>query len=168
MSLCRWNYHEESEAGINRLINLDLCLSYTYQMMVWIVKRTANHSLLMLHIILSLHYILTITVFQSFHFAGSDLALHNFAAFFKKLSEEERGNVKKLMKFQNKRGGRICLQQLKVSRLTNRGLEKLDQQQNHIVHIHRSLWLIEYYGIVPPPLLLWHIHVPTTSMPSYL
>ena len=30
----RQNYHEESEAGINKQINLELYASYTYQSMV--------------------------------------------------------------------------------------------------------------------------------------
>ena len=31
MSLCRQNYHEESEAGVNAQINLELYAMYTYQ-----------------------------------------------------------------------------------------------------------------------------------------
>lgn len=34
MSLCRQNYHEESEAGVNKQINLELYASYVYQSMV--------------------------------------------------------------------------------------------------------------------------------------
>ena len=28
---CRQNYHEESEAGVNKQINMELAASYTYQ-----------------------------------------------------------------------------------------------------------------------------------------
>ncbi|MEH0877556.1 ferritin, partial [Enterococcus faecium] len=42
-----------------------------------------------------------------------DVALHGFAKFFRKQSEEEREHAEKLMKFQNKRGGRIVLQDIK-------------------------------------------------------
>lgn len=34
MSLCRQNYHEECEAGINKQINLELYASYVYMSMV--------------------------------------------------------------------------------------------------------------------------------------
>ena len=34
VSQCRQNYHSESEAGINRQINMELYASYTYQSMV--------------------------------------------------------------------------------------------------------------------------------------
>ena len=33
-SLCRQNYHEETEAGVNKQINLELYASYVYQSMV--------------------------------------------------------------------------------------------------------------------------------------
>ena len=33
-SKCRQNFHQESEAGINRQINMELYASYTYQSMV--------------------------------------------------------------------------------------------------------------------------------------
>jgi len=35
MSLCRQNYHEESEAGVNKQINLELYASYVYQSMAF-------------------------------------------------------------------------------------------------------------------------------------
>ena len=34
MSLCRQNYHEECEVGINKQINLELYASYVYLSMV--------------------------------------------------------------------------------------------------------------------------------------
>lgn len=43
------------------------------------------------------------------------MALPGFAHFFKENSEEEREHADKLLSFQNKRGGRIFLQDIKVS-----------------------------------------------------
>jgi len=82
VSQCRQNYHQESEAGINRQINMELYASYTYQSM-------------------------------SFYFDRDDVALPGFAKFFSKSSEEEREHAEKFMKYQNKRGGRIVLQDIK-------------------------------------------------------
>jgi len=82
MNQCRQNYHSESEAGVNRQVNMEMYASYCYQSM-------------------------------SFYFDRDDVALHGFAEYFKKASDEEREHAEKLMKFQNKRGGRIVLQDIK-------------------------------------------------------
>jgi len=82
VSQVRQNFHAESEAAINRQINLELYASYVY---------------------LSLYG----------HFERDDVALKGFAKFFKKQSDEEREHAEKLMKYQNMRGGRIVLQDLK-------------------------------------------------------
>lgn len=81
-SQCRQNFHAESEAGVNRQVNMELYASYCYQSM-------------------------------SFYFDRDDVALPGFAKFFKKMSDEEREHAEKLMKFQNKRGGRVVLQDIK-------------------------------------------------------
>ena len=81
-SAVRQNFHEESEAGINKQISMELHASYVYQAM-------------------------------SFHFDRDDVALHNIAKFFKKSSDEEREHAEKLMKYQNQRGGRIVLADIK-------------------------------------------------------
>jgi len=78
----RQNFHVESEAGINRQINMELYASYVYQSM-------------------------------SFYYDRDDVALPGFSKFFKKSSDEEREHAEKLMKYQNKRGGRIVLQDIK-------------------------------------------------------
>jgi len=83
-SVCRQNFHEESEAGINRQINMELHASYVYQAM-------------------------------SYHFDRDDIALPGFAKFFKESSDEEREHAEKFMKYQNKRGGRIVLQDIKAT-----------------------------------------------------
>ncbi|XP_022345525.1 soma ferritin-like [Crassostrea virginica] len=81
-SKCRQNFHQESEAGINRQINMELYASYTYQSM-------------------------------SFYFNRDDVALPGFSHYFKKASDEEREHAERLMKYQNTRGGRIVLQDIK-------------------------------------------------------
>eukprot|EP00178_Gracilaria_changii_P017960 TRINITY_DN51258_c0_g1_i1.p1 TRINITY_DN51258_c0_g1~~TRINITY_DN51258_c0_g1_i1.p1 ORF type:complete len:170 (-),score=30.03 TRINITY_DN51258_c0_g1_i1:367-876(-) len=83
MSLCRQNYHEESEAGVNKQINLELYASYVYMSM-------------------------------AYHFDRDDVAFKNFAEYFRKNSDEEREHAEMLMKFQNQRGGRIVLRDIKA------------------------------------------------------
>ncbi|PVD28424.1 hypothetical protein C0Q70_11011 [Pomacea canaliculata] len=82
MSQVRQNYHSESEAGINRQINMELYASYCYLSM-------------------------------AYYFDRDDVALKGFHKYFKKMSDEEREHAEKLMEFQNKRGGRIVLQDVK-------------------------------------------------------
>ena len=43
------------------------------------------------------------------YFDRDDVALHGFSKFFKHNSDEEREHAEKLMKYQNKRGGRVVL-----------------------------------------------------------
>jgi ferritin heavy chain len=50
---------------------------------------------------------------MSYYFDRDDVALPGFAKFFKKQSDEEREHAEKFMKYQNKRGGRIVLQDIK-------------------------------------------------------
>jgi len=54
-------------------------------------------------------------VYQSmaWYFDRDDVALKGFHKYFKKASEEEREHAEKLMKFQNQRGGRIKLSDIK-------------------------------------------------------
>ncbi|KAG7275550.1 hypothetical protein CRUP_013454, partial [Coryphaenoides rupestris] len=49
----------------------------------------------------------------SYYFDRDDIALHNFAKFFRSQSHEEREHAEKLMKVQNERGGRIFLQDVR-------------------------------------------------------
>nr|UYM80476.1 ferritin-like protein [Membranipora membranacea] len=83
MSMVRQNYHEDSEAAVNKQINLELYASYAYQSM-------------------------------AFHMDRDDVALDNFASYFRKASEEEREHAEKLMKYQNQRGGRIVLKAIQA------------------------------------------------------
>uniref|UniRef100_UPI00398F8C37 ferritin, higher subunit-like n=1 Tax=Pristiophorus japonicus TaxID=55135 RepID=UPI00398F8C37 len=50
---------------------------------------------------------------MSFYFDRDDVALCHFAEFFKEQSHEEREHAEKLMQFQNRRGGRIILSDIK-------------------------------------------------------
>ena len=47
---------------------------------------------------------------QSYYFDRDDVALPNISKWFRKQSDEEREHGQALMKYQNTRGGRICLQ----------------------------------------------------------
>eukprot|EP00916_Digyalum_oweni_P024476 GHVL01040452.1.p1 GENE.GHVL01040452.1~~GHVL01040452.1.p1 ORF type:complete len:102 (+),score=7.90 GHVL01040452.1:126-431(+) len=51
---------------------------------------------------------------MAFYFDRDDVALPGFSKFFRKSSDEEREHGEKLMTFQNQRGGRIVLQDIKV------------------------------------------------------
>jgi len=83
MSAIRQNYNEESEAAINKQINMELYASYVYLSM-------------------------------AYHFDRDDIALEGFHDYFKHQSDEEREHAQKLMKYQNVRGGRIVLHDIKV------------------------------------------------------
>jgi len=51
---------------------------------------------------------------MAFHFDRDDIVLPGHSKFFKKAADEEREYAQKLMKFQNMRGGRILLQDIKA------------------------------------------------------
>jgi len=55
-------------------------------------------------------------VYQSmaFYFDRSDVALNNFYEYFKKSADEEKAHAEMFMKYQNLRGGRIVLQDIKA------------------------------------------------------
>jgi len=46
---------------------------------------------------------------MAFHYERADVALMGYAKFMKDQSAEEREHAMKLMKYQNQRGGRVCL-----------------------------------------------------------
>ena len=95
-SVIRQNFHEASEAAINKQINMELEASYTYQAM-------------------------------ALYFDRHDVALPGFAKFYKKSSEEERDHAEKLMKYQNKRGGRVTYAEVKAPKTEyGSGLESLE------------------------------------------
>ncbi|XP_038054280.1 soma ferritin-like [Patiria miniata] len=49
-----------------------------------------------------------------YHFDRSDVALEGFRKFSKKLSDRKREVAANLMAYQNKRGGQVCLQDIKA------------------------------------------------------
>ena len=52
------------------------------------------------------------STFQGHFFTREDQALHGFAKFFKKNSDEERDHAQKFMDYQNHRGGTILLKDI--------------------------------------------------------
>lgn len=83
---------------------------------------------------------------QGFYFSRDDVALPGFSHFFKENSEEEREHAEKLLSFQNKRGGRIFLQDVKVS---------LDQRTGPVVTVQMN-W--DWPALLFPPIFnqLWN------------
>jgi len=57
--------------------------------------------------------------------------LANFSKYFKEQSDEEREHAEKFMKFQNQRGGRIKLSDIKALKLL--WLEKIRQKNTWLV-----------------------------------
>uniref|UniRef100_A0A8C9R7H4 Ferritin n=1 Tax=Scleropages formosus TaxID=113540 RepID=A0A8C9R7H4_SCLFO len=85
----RRNYQRDCEAAVNRTTNVKLFPSYTYLYMHGEQETRARY------------------------FSRDDVALPGFSHFFKESSEEEREHAEKLTAFQNKRGGRIFLLDVK-------------------------------------------------------
>lgn len=56
---------------------------------------------------------MVLTLTQSSYFEREDVALQGFARYFRKASDEKMEHAKELMKFQNDRGGRIVLGDIK-------------------------------------------------------
>ncbi|XP_075461728.1 ferritin light chain, oocyte isoform-like [Ascaphus truei] len=81
-SQIRLNYHQDSEAGVNRVVNIQLHASYVYL--------SVGH-----------------------YFDRDDVALAKFSKFFREQSEKKREQSEGFLKFQNKRGGRVVLQDIK-------------------------------------------------------
>lgn len=78
---------------------------------------------------------------QAFHFDRDDVALPGFHKYFSESSQEERGHAEKLMKFQNKRGGRIVLQDIKrpVKSEWSSGLEAMEAALDLEKTVNQSL-----------------------------
>jgi len=82
-------------------------------------------------------------VYQSmaWYFDRDDVALRGFHKYFKKASEEEREHAEKLMKFQNQRGGRIVLSDIKRPDHDEwgSGLEAMEVALNLEKNVNQSL-----------------------------
>merc|ERR1712214_260947 len=81
VSRIRQNYKEESEALVNKQINMEFYASYVYMSMFT-------------------------------YFDRDDVPYPGLASFFKKSSDEEREHGEKLIKYQNKRGGKVVFQDI--------------------------------------------------------
>ncbi|XP_038639706.1 ferritin heavy chain-like [Scyliorhinus canicula] len=78
---------------------------------------------------------------MSSYFDRDDVALRHFAEFFKEQSHEEREHAEKLMEFQNKRGGRIILEDVKVPECGDyrAGLEAMQRALQMEKNVNQSL-----------------------------
>ncbi|XP_048449403.1 ferritin heavy chain A-like isoform X1 [Rhincodon typus] len=73
------------------------------------------------------------------YFDRDDVALRHFAEFFKEQSHEERKHAEKLMAFQNKRGGRVLLQDIKHLPLPSLQKPEQDEWGNGLEAMQRAL-----------------------------
>uniref|UniRef100_UPI00398F7BDF ferritin heavy chain B-like n=1 Tax=Pristiophorus japonicus TaxID=55135 RepID=UPI00398F7BDF len=78
---------------------------------------------------------------QSFYFDWDVVALDHFAEFFKRQSHEECEHAEKLMKFQNRRGGRIILADIKKPEQAewSNGLEMMQRALQMEKNVNQSL-----------------------------
>ncbi|XP_041033509.1 ferritin, heavy subunit-like [Carcharodon carcharias] len=111
-SQVRQNYHKDCEDAVNKQINLELYSSYVY-----------------------------LSMESSSYFDRDDVALRHFAEFFKEQSREEWEHAEKLMKFQNKRGGRIILEDVKKPEQDEwgNGLEAMQRALQMEKNVNQSL-----------------------------
>lgn len=123
-SVVRQNLHSETEADINKLINLKLNASYTYLALVRFIEIISVNRLkpqpsfyIYIHIINSQ---LRPPFLQGMYFDRDDVALPRFSCFFLERSVKEREQAEKLLEYQNLRGGRILLQTIAVSTACSR------------------------------------------------
>ncbi len=109
MSLCRQNYHEECEAGINKQINLYFYAEYALRSI-------------------------------SFHFDRDDVALPVFD-YFQSVAGFFGMQANKLAEYQNLRGGRIVLQDIKKPERDEWGtlLESMQTQLDLNKHVNQAL-----------------------------
>ncbi|XP_072348657.1 ferritin heavy chain B-like [Scyliorhinus torazame] len=77
----------------------------------------------------------------SSYFDRDDVALRHFAEFFKEQSHEEQEHAEKLMEFQNKRGGRIILEDVKKPEQDewSNGLEAMQRALQMEKNVNQSL-----------------------------
>ncbi|GCB61806.1 hypothetical protein scyTo_0014391 [Scyliorhinus torazame] len=91
------------------------------------INRQINQELTASYVYLSMAY----------YFERDDIALRNFAKFYLEQSLEEQEHAAKLMKFQNLRGGRIILKDIKKPKQDEwgNGLEAMEQA----LHLEKEL-----------------------------
>nr|AFM87687.1 ferritin mitochondrial [Callorhinchus milii] len=78
---------------------------------------------------------------MSYYFDRDDVALKNFAKFFKEQSHEEQEHAERLLKYQNQRGGRINLLDIKKAdqNIWGNGLEAMQFALNLEKSVNQSL-----------------------------
>uniref|UniRef100_UPI00358E7A5A ferritin heavy chain B-like isoform X2 n=2 Tax=Myxine glutinosa TaxID=7769 RepID=UPI00358E7A5A len=88
-----------------------------------------------------------VNISMSFYFSRDDVALENFARFFQKRSHKERDNAEKLMSYQNQRGGRVYLQDVKKPEKDdwNNGLEAMQLALQLEKEVNTSL--LDLHGV---------------------
>merc|ERR1711893_524336 len=104
-SKIRQNFHEDSEALINKQINMEFYASYVYLSM-------------------------------SSWFNRDDQALHGFASYFRKASDEERDHGMKLMEYQTSRGGRCQFQDIAKPSAMESALELEKTVNQSLLDLH--------------------------------
>lgn len=62
-----------------------------------------------------------VKLLQAYYFDKDDVALPGFFKYFKAASEEEREHAYKLLEYMNKRGGQVCLADIKAPQRQNWG-----------------------------------------------
>ncbi len=97
----RQNFNEACEEGINKQINLELYAMYSYLSMV-----SSLFSLIGGKVCDSLYL-------QASYYDRHDVALPGVAKFFKKSAQEEFDHAQKFIAYQNKRGGKVVLNDLR-------------------------------------------------------
>ncbi|XP_072348662.1 ferritin heavy chain B-like [Scyliorhinus torazame] len=133
------NYHKDCEDAVNKQINLELYSSYVYlSMSVRTTTRTEDAVNKQINLELYSSYVY---LSMSSYFNRDDVALRHFAEFFKEQSHEEREHAEKLMQFQNKRGGRIILEDVKKPEQDewSNGLEAMQRALQMEKNVNQSL-----------------------------
>ena len=97
MSKVKQNFHSDSEALINKQINMELYASYVYlSMVIFLLCKILNFNIM----------------FQSSYFARDDIALLGFSKRFREASHEEKEHAELLIDYQNMRGGRVVFREI--------------------------------------------------------
>jgi len=77
-------------------------------------------------------------LFLSYHFDQDDVALKGFQEYYKKKSENVKCRAEKLISYQNKRGGRLMLGDIKTPKSNTKGTSVLDIL-HETMHLEREI-----------------------------
>lgn len=132
-SMARQNFHKDCEEAINRQINMELYASYVYLSMVKFWQRNkfynnncvyAVYRLAIISYLIDFSWVLFwdgleinelhyLNFWQAYYFDREDVALPGMHWYFKKASADEREHAMIFLKYLNKRGGRIILNDIR-------------------------------------------------------